>query len=388
VEKFRNILKFIRISAIAMLVILIFMEFNTNLNDFTITYNIYFIIIALTLVLTILPERIIKLNKLKNKVDYNEFNLIYQDLLLNHKQELDRYRKQIIIKRIVQFILLTTFILMFLGAQLGWNLYLYGEFAKYTPYIAIGVMIIFFITFFVNTKAEMMYRKTYKNKVIGELITSFGKDLSYSDNLENKSAILNTYIKAGFDMMKYNSSDVDDYITGYLEDGLLVSMADLNLTYVTRSRKSTREENIFTGMFVDVTCNKNVNSTIKILTNGNQRHSKLDLFNKECEKLEMDSQNFEKYFNVYTNSKVAAMQMLTSEIMEILTEFRNAFGVELEIVIKDNHIYIRFHTGHMFEAKLLRGSINKNDILRYYGVLKMITTVTKKMNEIIVNSDI
>lgn len=387
----KNILKIITIIAFIVAITYTFVGFTRVLEptDTTIIYwYLYFAVIALSIVLQLMPDRVIKLDKIKDTVEYNEFQAIYQEILSNYKTELDKYRRRVAVKRILQGLLIIIFILTYMSIGLGWIEYLDREIALLTPYIVVGAIVLFLISIFVKTKSERLYKKIYKEKVIGNLTKSLGKDLTYSNNSERKPGVLNAYAKAGFDIITYNRSEVDDYITGVLDEDLNVSIADIDLEKVTGTGKNRRRVKIFAGMFVDITTNKNIVATIKVLTNRNKKHSKMDLVDKQCEKLEMDSPAFEKHFNVYTDNKIVAMQVLTSEILEMLTELRDVFGVDMEIVIKNNHVYLRFHTGSMFEAKVFGGSIKKKDILIYYGIMKMTISISKKINEVIVNVEV
>ena len=240
----------------------------------------------------------------------------------------------------------------------------------------------------VYSKVDTMYRKTFKEKVIGVLIKEVGNKLSYSDDLLRKPIILNLYAKAEFDVATYNSSKVDDHVFGYLEEGLPIAMANVKLERIISTGKSRAVVKIFEGMFVEMRTKKNVGATIKILSNRNKKHSKIDVLSNKCFKLEMESKAFEKYFNVYTDNRIVAMQILTSEIQEMLTEFRETFGIDVEIVIDNNRMYLRFHTGPMFEASLFGTSVREKDLILYYGVLKMITTLSHKLNYMIINAEL
>ena len=55
----------------------------------------------------------------------------------------------------------------------------------------------------------------------------------------------------------------------------------------------------------------------------------------------MDSKEFEKYFDIYSENKIVAMQILTSDIMESLIEFYNKYQLEYEIVFRNNTIYLK-----------------------------------------------
>ena len=62
-------------------------------------------------------------------------------------------------------------------------------------------------------------------------------------------------------------------------------------------------------------------------------------------KIEMDSQEFEKYFDIYGENKIIAMQILTADVMNTMIEFREQSKIQYELTIKQDQIYIRFHTG-------------------------------------------
>lgn len=351
-------------------------------------FTMYFAVIILAFTLSFASAGIVSLRKIKNNVDYNEIQGIYNELLTKHKKELDKYRVPIIIKRIIQMLCVCFIFIMAMDGDIGFTKGMSLQSIELLQRVAHISIPLFIISCVIKTKSEKMYRKLYKEKVIGALIKKVGKDLTYVADSEEKSTILNKYAKADFDVSSYNRSTVDDYITGCLDDGHPVSMANLDLKRVTGSGKNRRVTEIFGGMFVNITASKNVGAIVKILTNRNAKHSKMDVFDKKCEKLEMDSQAFEKYFNVYSDNKIIAMQIITSDILEMLTEFRKNYGIELEIAIDKNHIYLRFHTGAMFEAKTFGGSIRKKDLVTYYGVLKMITMLSKRINEAVENTNI
>ena len=102
----------------------------------------------------------------------------------------------------------------------------------------------------------------------------------------------------------------------------------------------------------------------------------------------MDSKEFEKYFDVYSDSNILAMEILTHDIMEELVQFYNTYRIEFEIVIKNNNIYIRFNTGVMFEPNILKKSNDMNTLWIYYNVLKFITNVTIKINKLLKDLDV
>ena len=54
----------------------------------------------------------------------------------------------------------------------------------------------------------------------------------------------------------------------------------------------------------------------------------------------MDSQEFEKYFDVYGDNKIVVMQLLTSDVMNTMMDFIKQSRIKYEITIKSDEMYI------------------------------------------------
>ena len=64
------------------------------------------------------------------------------------------------------------------------------------------------------------------------------------------------------------------------------------------------------------------------------------------------------------------MQLLTADIMEELVQFRNKTKIKFEINLIDNEIYLRFHTGPMFETgRTKNGILDKELLEKYFSIL-------------------
>ena len=122
--------------------------------------------------------------------------------------------------------------------------------------------------------------------------------------------------------------------------------------------------------------NKSINDEIRIKKNK--------ILLKEYEyKVEMDSREFEKYFDVYAKSNIVAMEILTHDIMEELISFYQKYETNFEILIKNNNVYIRFDTGAMFEPNILKKAHDIDTLWIYYSVLQFVTNVTTKINKLL-----
>lgn len=83
------------------------------------------------------------------------------------------------------------------------------------------------------------------------------------------------------------------------------------------------------------------------------------------------------------------MQLLTSDIMQELVDFRKKTNLNYDIVIKNNVIYLRFHCGYIFEPQAIRkGIADKKSIERYFNILNFIYELSKKLIKTIDETEI
>jgi len=135
------------------------------------------------------------------------------------------------------------------------------------------------------------------------------------------------------------------------------------------------EEIGFKGLFVVIECNKDINSYVMIKGKG--------LKYIQDDYIDMDSEVFNEYFNVFSDDKILAMRLLTPDIMEMLVEYREKYNLQFEIAIRNNKIYIRFFTGDLFEPSIFGDPMNKELLITYYCVLEFSLELTKKVNKVL-----
>lgn len=99
----------------------------------------------------------------------------------------------------------------------------------------------------------------------------------------------------------------------------------------------------------------------------------------EHKKIEMDSTEFEKYFDVYADDKIQAMQVLTSDVMEEMMEFIKESKIKFEFTIKKDKFYIRFWTDEMFEGNILKSSVEFDTLKKVFDVINFTFDITRKI---------
>jgi len=227
-----------------------------------------------------------------------------------------------------------------------------------------------------NRKYKKIYVQTYKKEIIDAFIKLINNQLDYNPLVAESNIIEADYMNAKFDNKEYNRFYADDYLEGFVNEENFIKMCDLNIQYYAIRGKYSRKEEIFQGIFAQTRCGKNIGTYVKISKN------KVKIL-KKSDTVEMDSREFEKYFDIYSENRVIAMQILTSDIMESLIEFYNKYKLDYEIVFRNNTVYMRFFTGEMFEPEIFANSMEKKLLFTYYFIFKFVVDFSSKINNIL-----
>ena len=163
--------------------------------------------------------------------------------------------------------------------------------------------------------------------------------------------------------------------------GFLDNVIPIQFGYTFAQNKNIEKEmsnghyGIFQGLFSVVKLPVDTENVLKI-------HQNFDKGN-----LQMDSEKFEDYFDVYTIDQNLAMRILTSDIMNYLIELSENF--RFEMTIKKNYIYIRLYS----REKVLEG-LDQNHCINYdilyndYNFISTICELNKKIYYSIQEKDI
>ena len=229
-------------------------------------------------------------------------------------------------------------------------------------------------------KETNKYHQKYKGIVINKLMNNFYDNLEYFPNKEMPEYI---YDKLQYEY--YDSYESEDYMEGQINNKYSIQMAEVftqeEQEYTdSEGETQTREITKFHGLFAKIVMDKSINSELQIMQNGTL------IFDKS---LKMDSSEFEKYFDVKASNQIIGMQILTADVMEELVDFENKTKMKFDIVIKENELYLRFHSGDMFEpTNLKNGPLDKKTIEKYFYMLNFTYNLSNKLIDVINNTEI
>ena len=242
------------------------------------------------------------------------------------------------------------------------------------PILVINLFV-FVIVNIIFSKNTNEYNKKYKQVVISKLMNNFYNNLEYFPNKE-----MPEYIYKKLQYEHYNKYSSDDYFEALINNQNSIQMAEVLTQEEETYRDSdgntrTRTITKFHGLFVKIELDKSIDSDLKIWQNGTLFFGK---------RLKMDSSEFEKYFDVQASNQIIGMQLLTADVMEELVYFVNKTNMKFDIYIKEKELYLRFHSGTMFEAyNLKKDALDKDLMQKYFYMLNFTYNLSSKLIKVI-----
>ena len=290
------------------------------------------------------------------------FKEIYDEIYENIGQEVEKKRKNFLFKSLL-FLIIDAVIIFIVFKSFSRDLYsLMIVLSLVILFIAISWLIIL-------RKISKDYTTFYKEKIIYEIAKKSNPTLKYFYKMGIPST---QYAESHFDN-RWDIYNTEDLIEGQLEDGSTLKMGQVHTEREYTSKDSdgrtTRSyETTFFGLYGII--------TLKALTDADfmiRDNSKLAKFNKN--RIEMESAEFEKYYDVYSKfnsqggQRQSAMEILTPETIEEFVKIRNMFKKTLNVRVYGNKIYFRIWVKDIFEPPTFRSSLNFDMLYRYFLII-------------------
>ncbi len=276
------------------------------------------------------------------------YNEIYKDYL--SMEQLRKNRNIMAIINVITFLIVVVLIGVFLFnytnyIKASYNYHDYNSFdmgrqqlLKKNGICFILLFIVLFVRIKLSTKTfdtKIEYKDTYKQKIIKPLIESYNGKLKYQP--------LGGDIKSLYNLGRFEPYDIffsEDYIYGEK-----IKMSEVRTVEEYIDENGIKQKRIlFFGLFSIYEASKFLSKPIEIVFDRGLDNQIIS------DKVLMDSGEFEKYFDVYGAEKIEVMQLLTSDVLEVLIKVRRILKCNFEIKLIGNKILIRYHTGDIFEA--------------------------------------
>ncbi len=235
-------------------------------------------------------------------------------------------------------------------------------------------MLVFVLISLIFSKQKRKYAEVFKDNIIKTLIKNFYDNVSYEPFRKMPREI---YREDRYNEY-YNRYNSEDYFIGQILNKYDVQMAEVKTqkveTHRSNGRTHTTTTTIFHGLFAKVEMDKSLQTSLQIRKN----------YKTTEDKVRMDSQVFEEYFDVASDNKIITMQVLTHDVMEMLMSFMEETKIKFDVSIYGSEMYFRFYTGEVFELPSLKvGAFDKETLKKYYNILEFTYILSRKMIELI-----
>ena len=286
------------------------------------------------------------------------FNDIYEEIYNSSGKDLSKLKKRNFIRNVLLFIIVIIFGII-------------GIITNYAPIFLIFVITLL-ITMFILIRQFVLYKSQYKEKIIKKFVKEYSENLEY---YPKKGILPIEYNAAGFEKY-YNCYHSEDLIEGKILDDCKIKMAEVHIQQESKSIDSeghttTTYINLFRGLFAKIDLNNFSNLNFKIVKN--------ELF-KGKKRLEMDSGEFEKIYDVITDDKIGTLRIITSDVMQELIEFKDRSKVVPEIALINNVLYIRFAVGNVFEPNMFKDDMDFDNLKKNYDMINFIFKLTEDIS--------
>ena len=361
------------------------------------TQAIYILIMIIVIIMffyVALQHKKIAINKKPLKIDDKRFEEMYNNMLKNiNIEELESLRKNAIqyeknittdkTKFWPAFLIMMTLGLFIIGIAVIGNSIL-GVILMYALVILVPAIYMRFRkkkNKIPSINDITIYRDKYKGKIIPEFLKQFEEKIKYYPAEGIPREI--------YDMAEFQTYDIyesEDMMDITLKNNCRSKMAGVYTAYATKDRDGHIFYNkLFNGIFALIETPKNFNEELYV---KQDKELIMRSITPECEKIQLDSPEFEQYFDIYGTNKIVAMQLLTADIMQMLIDFRKDTGIRFDFAIKKNRIFLRFDGGYLFEIPNFRKILwDKNSMYENYKILDFTFALAYKITKLIEETD-
>ncbi len=314
------------------------------------------------------------------------FNEIY-DKVFAHKGELEKLlreykaaRKKMVICFLIIFLSIIFFTIFFRIILINGG-YADKDFLYYINLIIITVIIIgciIFLNMYFQPQGKQFieYRNKYKELVINDIIKIVDDNLMY---LPNQGLSLDEYHRGFNDSGTTIKSE--DIIKGNILNNISIVMSQIMVTHVERDTDSkghttTTTVTDYFGLMGYASLPNSVKSNFMITSN-----SKFNQFSKS--RIEMESYEFEKLYDVMAADRVYAMKLLKPQIIEEFTNLKESNCKGFEIKFEGNMAYFRYKAGNIFEPPTRGNILNPDKVKEFIMTIYNPIHILLLMNETI-----
>lgn len=231
------------------------------------------------------------------------------------------------------------------------------------------IVMIIFAAFFIfilviNILTTIKYKKMFREIIIKKMVNLYNINLEY---FLNKGIVETEYNESGFykEFDKYHSENL---ISGRIFNKYFLKMAQVTTKKVEilkddKGRITGKQDHIvFNGLYGEVNIKDLDKLEIEVAPNTIKSKYK-------SSRIEMDSAEFENKYDIFSNNKIKALEIFSSEVIDKMNEFRANMGKTIQIRIKNGKLFFNVYLGEIFEPPKLKNSIDYDVLYKYFKII-------------------
>jgi len=233
------------------------------------------------------------------------------------------------------------------------------------------------------------YVRDFKGRVMPKIVAFIDEGLTYSGSQRVGESDFN---RSRMFLKNPDRFTGEDYVSGVIGKTRIefseIHAEDKTEHRDSKGRRHTSYSTIFKGVFFIADFNKNFKGITLVLPDtaqkmlggvlGSMLQSK-NIMRPPLVKLE--DPEFEKLFVVYGDDQVEARYILSTSLMQRITEFRGKTGREIYLSFVDNKVMVAVPSGRdMFEPRLFRSIVDYKQVEEYYNDLQLVTGIVEDLN--------
>ncbi len=317
----------------------------------------------------------------------NEFESFFEKEMMPDLRLLDKRRK-VIVRRsmmVVLFSVLALLLLVVVYMNFGKA---DGQDSNILWFIIAGVLIVVggIIAGSVWARDKTFYTD-FKTQVVERIVTFISPDLTYepknhigSDSFQRSRIFLKN-------VDRYNG---DDMVQGKIDKTQVwfseVKAEYKNTTTDSKGRTKTTWHTIFKGMFFIADFNKHFQTSTVVLPNRLGKGFLASFFNKmnlaRREKhVRLEDPDFNKHFVVYGEDQIEARYVLSTSLMQRITEFKEKHPNPLYISFVNSFLYVAIaYNKNLFEPSYFKKLTRFSLVKEFFEEIQLAVSIVEELN--------
>lgn len=290
------------------------------------------------------------------------FNEIYQEIYTNGVKELTELKNNHNLSLFIFLVFVILIATLFITQK------------RFSPILVISIFATI-LSLVIFIKAQYDYKKGFKELVIKRIVYLYNPEFTYSpaDGVSRRE-----YIESFFDT-QFDRFYTEDLIKGVINDEYSFKMAQVKTEVEEVERDSDGKSHVevhtlFSGLFGIVEIKDSMIMKMDITSNNF-----LNKYNKS--RIEVDSSEFEKKYDMFSTDKVRTMEIFTSDIIEEFNKFEEETGYVMQIKVVPNKLYFRISCGESFEAPLVKDALSYDYLYKNFRMIDFPIDIISKMIE-------